>query len=293
MRDRLPKRIVPEEITMYEDLKGKVALITGSGKKTGIGFAISEKLASCGSHVIVADLGQGPETAGGIRMGMGKEMEEIAGDLATKYKVQTLAVNLDVTRKDSVAEMVHAVGGRFDRVDILVNNAGASFGAPSPAHAYDEEAWMKTIDVNLHGTFRVSKAVLPLMTRKPAAIVNIASRAGKTPPLANGAYAVAKAGVIMLTKVMALELARQGVRLNAICPGIIMTDLQVFRFQMEGKFLKQSPAEREKAWASEIPLGSIGTPSQVADLAAYLASAESGYITGQAINVDGGLLMAV
>ena len=278
---------------MYDDLKGKVALITGAGKKTGIGFAIAEKMASCGSHIVIADLGQGPETVGGIKMGMRQEMEDIACGLAEKYKIQTLAVDLDVTRNDSIQEMVHAIQVRFERVDVLVNNAGASFGAPAPAHAYNEEAWMKTVDINLHGTFRVSKAVLPLMTQKPVAIVNIASKAGKTPPLANGAYAVAKAGVIMLTKVMALELSKEKVRVNAICPGIIMTDLQVFRFQMEGKFLKQTPEEREKAWANDIPLGWVGAPSEVADLAAYLASKESGYITGQAINVDGGLLMAL
>jgi len=278
---------------MYDDLKGKTALVTGAGKKTGIGFAIAEKMASCGMNVVIADLGKDPETVGGIKMGMRQEMEEIAHTLAEKYEVETLAVDLDVTRNDSIQEMVQKVKERFGQVDVLVNNAGASFGSPSPAHTYDEEAWMKTMDVNLHGVFRVSKAVFPLMIRKPVAIVNIASKAGKTPPLANGAYAVAKAGVIMLTKVMALELSKQGVRVNAICPGIIMTDLQVFRFQMEAKFLKQTFEDREKAWASEIPLGWVGAPSEVADLAAYLASKESGYITGQAINVDGGLLMAL
>jgi NAD(P)-dependent dehydrogenase (short-subunit alcohol dehydrogenase family) len=278
---------------MYHDLKGKVALITGAGKKTGIGFAIAEKMAACGADVIIADLGKGPDIVGGVKMGMRREMEGIARTLEEKYTVQTLAVDLDVTRNDSIEEMVRKVKETFGFVDVLVNNAGASFGAPSPAHTYNEEAWVKTIDVNLHGVFRVSKAVFPLMTRKPAAIVNIASRAGKTPPLANGAYAVAKAGVIMLTKVMALELSKQGIRVNAICPGIVMTDLQVYRFQMEAKFLSQTVEERQKTWANDIPLGWVGSPSEVADLAAYLASKESGYITGQAVNVDGGLLMAL
>ena len=278
---------------MYDDLKGKVALVTGAGKKTGIGFAIAEKIASNGANVIIADLGQGPDTVGGIKMGMRQEMEEIAHLLAEKHKVQTFAVDLDVTCNDSIQELVQKVKEKFGYIDILVNNAGASFGAPSLAHTYNEEAWIKTVDINLHGTFRVSRAFFPLMTRKPAAIVNIASKAGKTPPLANGAYAVAKAGVIMLTKVMALELSKQGVRVNAICPGIIMTDLQVFRFQMEAKFLNQTFEDRQKAWANDIPLGWVGDPSEVADLAAYLASKESGYITGQAINVDGGLLMAL
>jgi NAD(P)-dependent dehydrogenase (short-subunit alcohol dehydrogenase family) len=278
---------------MYEDLKGKTALITGAGKKTGIGFAIAEKLASCGAQVIIADLGKGPERVGGIKMGLRREMEEIAAGLARKYGVQTLAVDLDVTRGDSIAPALEGIKKELGSVDVLVNNAGASFGAPSPVHTYDEEAWLRTIDVNLHGTFRLSKAVVPAMTRKPAAIVNIASKAGKTPPLANGAYAVAKAGVIMLAKVMALELGRQGIRVNAICPGIIMTDLQVYRFEMEAKFLGQTFTDREKAWANDIPQGRVGDPADIADLTAYLASKESGYITGQAINVDGGLLMAL
>ena len=97
----------------------------------------------------------------------------------------------------------------------------------------------------------------------------------------------------MLTKVMALELANQGIRVNAVCPGIIMTDLQVFRFQMEAKFFQTSIEEREKDWAKQIPQGRIGSPQDVADLVVYLASKESAYITGQAINVDGGLLMAL
>ncbi len=278
---------------MYEDLKGKTALITGAGKKTGIGFAIAEKMASCGANIVIADLGLGPEMIGGVKMGMRPEMEEVCRFLSEKHRVQTLAVDLDITRIDSVQGMVQKVKERFECIHILVNNAGASFGAPSPLHTYDEEAWIRTIDTNLHGTFRVSKAVFPLMTAKPASIVNIASRAGKVPALANGAYSVSKAGVIMLTKVMALELSRQGIRVNAICPGIIMTDLQVRRFQREAEFMNQTWEDREKAWTKDIPLGWIGGPPEVADLAVYLASQESRYITGQAINVDGGLLMVL
>jgi len=227
-----------------------------------------------------------------VKFGGREEMESIAAGLAEKYKVKTLAVDLDVTSNESVNKAVGKMKEKFERVDALVNNAGAAFGSPSPVHLYNEEAWLKTIDVNLHGSFRMSKALVPLMLGKPSAIVNMASKAGKTPGLANGAYSVAKAGVIMLTKAMALELGNQGIRANAICPGIIMTDLQVYRFEMEAKFMNQTFADREKDWANTIPQKRIGAPMDVADLAVYLASRESSYITGQAINVDGGLLMA-
>ena len=277
---------------MYKDLEGKIAVVTGSGKRTGIGYAIAEKFASCGAQVVIADLGITNQPGVAVKFGGREEMESIAAGLAEKYKVKTLAVDLDVTSNESVNKAVGKMKEKFERVDALVNNAGAAFGSPCPVHLYNEEAWLKTIDVNLHGSFRMSKALVPLMLGKPSAIVNMASKAGKTPGLANGAYSVAKAGVIMLTKAMALELGNQGIRANAICPGIIMTDLQVYRFEMEAKFMNQTFADREKDWANTIPQKRIGAPMDVADLAVYLASRESSYITGQAINVDGGLLMA-
>ena len=117
--------------------------------------------------------------------------------------------------------MVKIVSEKFSSVEILCNNAGATFGVPAAVHTYDEELWMKTIDINLHGIFRVSRAILPLLQINGGSIVNTSSRAGKTPPLLNGAYAVAKAGVNMLTKVMARELAGAKIRVNAISPGQI------------------------------------------------------------------------
>jgi NAD(P)-dependent dehydrogenase (short-subunit alcohol dehydrogenase family) len=276
---------------MLNDLKGKTAIITGSGKKTGIGYAIARNLSSLGTNIIIADLGDNTLPGVPIATGSTAEMAEIADSLKQEFKVSTLAVQLDVTSKDSISRMIDTIKTDFSHIDILVNNAGASFGVPSAVHTYDEDLWMKTIDINLHGVFRVSRAVLPLMFGKPGSIINTSSRAGKVPPMLNGAYAVAKAGVIMLSKVMAKELGGAGIRINAICPGQIMTDLEKWRFELEAKFFKTTAEEREKEMCKSIPLGRIGSIDEVANLVAFLASDASSYMTGQAINISGGQLM--
>ncbi len=274
---------------MKKSLEGKVALITGAGKKTGIGYAIAKKLASLGTDVVIVDLGK-DDAVNGLKTGGFPEMEAIALELKNEFGVAVMAHPCDVTNAVSIAAMADAVRERFGKVDILCNNAGASFGVPNSVMNYDEGAWMRTVDVNLHSVFRVSRAIVPLMT-KGGAIVNTSSRASKVPPLFNGAYAVAKAGVNMLTKVMAKELAGAGIRVNAICPGQVMTDLEKWRFELEAKFYKTTPEEREKEMCKTIPLGRIGSTDEIACLAAFLASDESSYMTGQAINISGGQLM--
>jgi len=278
-------------MVMFKDLVGKTALVTGAGKRSGIGFAIAEKLASLGTRMILADLGSQPQESSEVGTGTLEEMESLAEELQKKFDLPTLAVSVDVTKNESVRTMVETIRGRFPKVDILCNNAGASFGVPNTIQNYDEWAWMKTIDVNLHGVFRVSRAVLPLMVGKPGSIINTASRAGKVPPLFNGAYAVAKAGLIMLSKVMAKELAGTGIRVNAICPGQIRTDLEKWRFGLEARFFGSTVEEREQEMCKTIPLGRIGSTEEVANLVAFLASEASSYMTGQAINITGGQLM--
>ncbi len=278
---------------MYADLKDKTALITGAGKRSGIGFSIAEKLASCGANIIIADLGEITEKEGEVKIGTMEEMKDIVRSLEEKHNIKSIAVSVDVTNNESVKGMIDKIRECFTHIDILCNNAGASFGVPNAIHTYEESAWMKTIDVNLHGVFRVTRAVLPMMFGREGSIINTSSRAGKVPPLFNGAYAVAKAGLIMLTKVMAKELAPYKIRVNAICPGIIKTDFQIWRFQIEAQFLNSSIEEREKEMCKTIPLGRVGLPMEVANLVAFLASNESSYITGQAINITGGQLMEV
>ena len=278
---------------MHTDLKGKTALITGSGKRSGIGYAIAEKLASCGSNIIIADLGGAPKGTPGVKPGTMDEMESIANSLKENHGIQTLAVELDVMRTDSIRRMMDTIKAKFKRVDLLFNNAGAVFGAPNQVHDYDEEAWIKTVDINLHGVFRVSWAVVPVMLGQTGAIVNVASKAGKSPPLWNPAYAVAKAGVIMLTKVMARDLATQDIRVNAICPGLIMTEFQQLRIQLEADVFGTSYEEAKDRLAKTVPMERLGDPKEVADLAVYLASEQSSYITGQAVNIGGGIMMEV
>ncbi len=276
---------------IYKDLKGKTAIVTGSGKKTGIGYGIAEKLASCGCNVIIADLGKVPSPAEPLKTATSEEMDTIAAELAKTYSVKTLSVGVDVTDNNAIGLMVEKIKGAFDHIDILCNNAGASFGVPNTVLSYDEAAWIKTVDVNLFSVFRLSRAVIPLMAGKPAAIINTASRAGKVPPIFNSAYAVAKAGVIMLTKTMAKELGGSGIRVNAICPGQIATDLEKWRFGLEASFFGTTIEKRQQEMCKTIPLGYIGLPRDAADLVAFLASDASRYITGQAINLDGGQCM--
>ena len=278
---------------MTADLKGKAALVTGSGKKNGIGYGIVRKLAESGANVIIADL-VGKETRQNEPLADNMaEMTHLAKDLEKAFKIRALPVELDVTLSDSIARMADEVQTQFGHLHILCNNAGTVFGVPNAIHTYDEGAWLKTIDVNLHGVFRVSKAIVPLMTAGGGCIINVASRAAKVPPLFNGAYAVAKAGVVMLTKVMAKELAGAGIRVNAICPGVIQTDFTDWRFKLEADILDSTVEVRQAEMLKSIPMGRLGTAAEVADLVAFLASAQSAYITGQAINITGGQLMEI
>jgi NAD(P)-dependent dehydrogenase (short-subunit alcohol dehydrogenase family) len=276
---------------VYEDLKGKTALVTGAGKMTGIGYAVAERLASLGCRIVIADLGRPPEPANPVRTGTNEEMNAIAGELGQRYGVTVSTVDVDVTSPPSVGRMAESLRERCGHIHILVNNAGASFGVPADILSYDEAAWIRTVDVCLFSVFRVSRAILPLMLGEPGAIVNTASRAGKVPPLFNSAYAAAKAGVIMLTKTMAKELASRSIRVNAICPGQIRTDLEQWRFGLEASFFGSTVEAREQEMCKTIPLNRIGIPDDVGRLVAFLASESSGYMTGQAINLDGGQCM--
>lgn len=275
---------------MYADLKGKRVLVTGAGKRSGIGYAIAKRFARNGADVIILDLGEKTDPDNPVKTATTREMEEIATEFQTVDQVSSMVVACDVTDTQALEQAVVKIKERFSGLDILCNNAGATYGVPNAVHTYDEAAWMRTIDVNLHSVFKVSRALLPMMMNG-GAIINTASRAGKVPPLFNGAYAVAKAGVIMLTKVMARELAGANIRINAVCPGQIMTDLEDWRFGLEAKFLGTTVEQQKEEMCRTIALNRLGDPDEVAKLVVFLASAEASYMTGQALNVTGGQLM--
>jgi NAD(P)-dependent dehydrogenase (short-subunit alcohol dehydrogenase family) len=276
---------------MYLDLKGKTALVTGAGKKSGIGYAIAQKLADSGANVIIADMVKKDDGSQPLVSGNREEMIALTEELARRFDVKTAFFAVDVSKNSSIRQMADEVRSQFESVQILCNNAGTVLGVPSAIHTYDDDAWLKTLDVNLNGVFRVSKAVMPLMMDTGGSVINIASRAAKVPPLFNGAYAVAKAGVVMLTKVMARELAGNGIRVNAVCPGVITTDFTRWRFDLEAQILDSTSEEREAEMVQTIPMGRLGSSEEVANLVAFLASSQSSYTTGQAINVTGGQLM--
>jgi NAD(P)-dependent dehydrogenase (short-subunit alcohol dehydrogenase family) len=290
--DNLPNN--PRVTAMYHELKGQTALVTGAGKKAGIGYAIAEKLAQNGANVVIADYLPRADDQNPLLVNSNlQEMTALAEALAGQYDVDAMFTEVDVTSTASVETMAETVKDRCENVQILCNNAGTVLGVPSAVHTYDENAWLRTIDVNLNGVYRVSKAIIPLMLPAAGTVINMASRAAKVPPIFNGAYAVAKAGVVMLTKVMARELAGSGIRVNAVCPGVIDTDFTRWRFELEAQIFDSTKAERQAEMEQAIPMGRLGTPVEVANLVAFLASDQSSYTTGQAINVTGGQLVEI
>lgn len=274
---------------MY-DLKGKVAIVTGAGRKAGIGRAIALRLAQEGADVVVADICREFEEFPGYGLGMWEGLQETAEEI-NALGVRGLPVRVDVTDSRLVDEMVAQTLDAFGRIDILVNNAGGVVG-PAPVLAMDEQAWGKTMAINATGTFLCSRAVARVMVGQGGGkIINISSIAGKAGRPFLAAYSAAKAAIVAFSRVLALELAPAGIQVNAVCPGEVDTDLQRWGWQLEASFRGVPYEEVVGAAAAKIPLGRLEQPSDVANVVAFLASSESDYMTGQAINICGGLVM--
>jgi NAD(P)-dependent dehydrogenase (short-subunit alcohol dehydrogenase family) len=245
------------------DLTGQVAVVTGASR--GIGAAIAGALAAAGARVVVAS-----RKLEGV--------EAVAEDIRS-HGGEALAVACHAGRKQDAEALAARVREVWGGVDVLVNNAATNphFG---PLLDADEAQWDKTFEVNVKGYVHMIQACLPLMKERGGGrIVNVASVAGKIPHSGLGVYGVTKAAVIMLTKTLALELARDGVRVNAIAPGLIRT-----RFS---EVLWSSPEASERALAA-IPQGRIGEVDDLTGAVLYLASDASRFTTGSVLVVDGG-----
>ena len=275
---------------MY-DLKGKVAIVTGAGRKLGIGRAIALRLAREGADVAVADICREFEEFPDYGLGQWEGLKSTADEVSA-LGVRGLPLKVDVTDSQQVDEMVAQTMDAFGRIDILVNNAGGVVG-PMPVLWIEEAAWNKTLAINATGTFLCSQRVARTMIvrREGGKIINIASIAGKGRAPALAAYCAAKAAVLALTRVLAFELAASGIQVNAVCPGEVDTDLQRWGWQLEANFRGVPYDEVVSGEIEQIPLGRLETTDDVANLVAFLASSQSDYMTGQAINVDGGIVM--
>ena len=267
---------------MYQDLQGKTGIITGAGLPTGIGFGIARAFAASGMNLVLADL-PAAEPPGQ------RSIDACCAILKEEYGVDAVPIDLDVTNSDHISQAVEAVKALGAPLHALVNNAGTNMGA-SLMGDYDPQLWRKVMEINLFAPFQLIQAFLPLMTRG-SCIVNMASRAGKRPLPTCSAYSTSKAGIIMLTKCLAVEYAPKGIRANAICPGQILTDMNLRRFDREAQAQGITRDEAMAKMLATVPMGRIGMPEEVGNAAAFLVSAASSYMTGQAVNVTGGQLM--
>lgn len=248
-----------------EDLTGRVAIVTGAGQ--GMGKAVAQALAARGARIVVND--RDPITATATA-------EELAAGGA-----EAMAIAADVVDAAAVREMVAQTDARWGGVQILVNNAGIL--RPTKVIDIPEAEWDQVIAVNLKGTFLCSQAVLPAMQAAGwGRIVNFSSTAGKNISTVGGAhYTAAKAGILGFTRHLAKEVAGDGITVNAVCPGLI--DTEMVRATIDD--------DRCAAYARSFPISRLGRPEEVAELVAFLVSDRAAYITGASLDINGGDLM--
>lgn len=276
--------------TAARPMSGRVALVTGAGRARGIGAACGLRLAQLGATVVISDLARHREDLSVLGIGLGASMsglEQVALDIRRQTGSDCEALALDVTSTDECRTVVDAVIARFGRLDVLVNNAGTAAGV-SPFETTDEAAWDLAWQVNVQGASRLSRLALPhLSVNGNGAIVNVASTAGLVGIAGFGAYNVTKHAVVGLTRLLAAELGPRGVRVNAVAPGFIHTDMGAAELDQLAEEASASVEATTRDVLQQIPLRRLGTGNDVAEVVGWLAS-EARYVTGVIIPVDGG-----
>ncbi len=255
-------------------LQNRIALVTGAGR--GIGRAIALGLAQAGAKVGVT----------------ARTTAEIDGAVADIQKAggQAVAIVADLGQKDAAVKVIEQLTAKLGPIDILVNNAGiGSSTNPKPVADFNDEFWEMTLNLNLTVPYKLSKTVLPHMRKQHwGRIINIASINSKMPSLHGAAYAASKHGLLGLTRTLALEVAREGITVNAICPGPVHTLMNDKRIEYDAQRRGMTFKEVEQAMT---PIGGRLEPEDIAPLAVYLASTEARMVTGQAYNICGGVLL--
>lgn len=246
----------------------KVAIVTGASQ--GIGGAIAIGLGKRGYDIVINDIARQEEAA--------KETAKKIEDAGSA----TMIALADVSKKSEVDAMARDVLDRFGRLDVIVNNAGILI--PGEVDGLPEDAWDQVMDVNAKGAFMVIQSFLPQMKKqKYGRIVNIASIGGKHGAPAQAHYSASKAAMMGFTRVLAQEVAEEGITANCVCPGIILSEM--------GKINLDDPVLREE-WRQKIAMKRLGNPEDVIGTVAFFASDDSAYVTGQTLNVDGGIVLS-
>ncbi len=273
---------------MY-NLKGKTAIVTGSGRIDGIGEAIVLKLAALGCNVVVTDIGVSKgDNFTEEHIGTTSDMETIVKKAKNKG-VSAMAIVCDIRFEEQVSNLIKTAKNNFGSIDIMVNNAGVGY-IMEPFTEFKEESWDAVLDVNLKGAFLCSKhaAIHMIDQGKGGAIINIASQAAKSGFPYAAAYTASKHGMIGLTRSNAVELGAHKIRVNAVCPNHITTGLG----HWQNKFFSDKQGidydDYLQAIVDKNPLKRTGLVEDIAKAVAFLASDQSDYITGEAMNVSGG-----